>query len=350
MKKTTSLIILLLITLLLFGCRNNEIIITFNIEGNIIDKLYSRGIVVDEDILNTITDDEVEGIFYDSNFTKEYKNNQINESTTFFIKIREEENNEKFKYEGLSLETYNQIIRDYVKNYHRDLYLGIYDDDIRITRYLGIFDGAVIASYYDPYNYGYDGDGYFFNYIWYEEIENVRLYYDNTNLYKVWKDGKFYTIKEAFTNKILTYESIIEISKILYDEIDISKIDETIKFNALCDYNDITQFTFNPSYKWPSNISINIRDKEVISDIINEFFISKNIELIPNYIIGSKTVDDIVKVYLIFKDLSNSKISICITYEGKIYIRMGNNLWLESIDKVDINWEELETYINNLEN
>ena len=348
--KQKVLLALLLLMILLVGCNKNEVIIIFNIEENIIEKLYEKGIIIDENILNTITDEEVYGIYYEKEFTKEYNNEEIVENITLYIKLMEEETKEHFIYDGLTLEMYNQIIRDYVSFQYDDIYIEIFDDDVRFDRYIGVFDGAVVASYYNPH-YGalYYEDSYSLSYIWSEEIEDIKLYHDKSNLLRVWKDGNFYTLKTAYQNKILMYEHIKEIANILYDEIDISKIDKAIKFNELCDYNDVTKLTFTPSYKWPLNISTYIRDKEVINYIINEFFISKNIELKQNNTIQQGVASQIT-ICFTFKNLNNTTMRIHITESGKVYIGIGLNIWLESIDKVDINWEELENYINNLEN
>ena len=58
----------------------------------------------------------------------------------------------------------------------------------------------------------------------------------------------------------------------------------------------------------------------------------------------------VISIQRAFKNLNDSAMRIHITGSGKVYIGIGLNLWLESIDKVDINWEEVENYINNLEN
>lgn len=349
MKQRFLITLFLLLMILLVGC-NNSIIVTFDIEGNTIEKSYEKGILINEYIINTITDEEVDGIYYDKEFTKEYNNKEIVENITLYIKVIEEETEENFIYDGLTLEMYNQIIKDYVSFQYEDIYIEIFDDDVRFDIYIGVFDGAVVASYYTPH-YGalYYEDSYSLSYIWSEEIEDIKLYHDKSNLLRVWKDGNFYTLKTAYENKVLTYEHIKEIANILYDEIDISKIDKTIKFNELCNYNDVTKLTFTPSYKWPLNISTYIRDKEVIDYIIDEFFISKNIELKQNNTIKNNVASQIA-VSFTFKNLNNATMRIRITESGKVYIGIGLNLWLESIDKVDINWEELETYINNLEN
>lgn len=346
MKKIVF-VLLSFIIFFLVGCNKNEVIIIFNIEENIIEKLYEKGIIIDENILNTITDEEVDGIYYDNEFINEYKNEEIVENTTLYLKFVKEES-EAFIYEGITKELYSQIITDYILLEYEDIYLDIYDDDVRFDDYIGVFGDAVVSSYYNPYEGGIIyGDAYKFNFIWYEMIEDIKLYYDNTNIYRVWKDSKFYTLSEAYNNKILSYEHIKQISEILYNNIDISKIDENIEFNGLCDFNECTILSYIISISTSANFYVEITQEKIIDHILNNYFISKNIQLQFNDNIKNQP-SSLLNISLRFNWIDESYLTMCITRDGKLYIRTMFGYWLESVDTNIIDIEELENYLNNL--
>ena len=82
MKKNIFLILIFL----LCGCVNTKNInITFVYDGVEKTKTYDKDIVVTNDIINSIIDQEYEGIYYDSKFTTPYNNDLITLDTTLYI-------------------------------------------------------------------------------------------------------------------------------------------------------------------------------------------------------------------------------------------------------------------------
>lgn len=82
MKKNIFLILIFL----LCGCANTKNInITFVYDGVEITKTYDKDIVVTNDIIDSIIDQDYEGIYYDSKFTTPYNNDLITLDTTLYI-------------------------------------------------------------------------------------------------------------------------------------------------------------------------------------------------------------------------------------------------------------------------
>lgn len=346
MKNILRFCVLLFMILVLLGCNSNKNIpITYYMSDISIVKNYNDPIIITDDVICTITDYEIDGIYYDSEYTMLYEDEVITENVNLFLKIKEDNIEYNEQYKGLTEELYERVISDYIalirfdESYEIFLY-----EDIKIDKFVGVFNDSVIASFYSMYqklrhNY------FYFEMVWKEVIEDIELYYDSLNMYLVWNNGSFYTISEAYKQNVLSYKDIKDISKVLYDNIDISKIDKAIEFNSLMNYDEIDFIYYHPN---KTNKMCNFYDspRETIDLILNKYFKEKNISF--NIIYNTKIPQRNVFSRMVL-NIKNHWVTDIYVYfiEGKIYISFGNtyNFILESTQENIIDLQEMDDFI-----
>lgn len=87
MKK---IFILLILMFLLCGCCGTESInITFIYDGCEISETFDSDVVITKNIIDTIINQEYEGVYYDSEFTKPYRNDIITSDIKLYIKAKD---------------------------------------------------------------------------------------------------------------------------------------------------------------------------------------------------------------------------------------------------------------------
>ena len=119
------------------------------------------------------------------------------------------------------------------------------------------------------------------------------------------------------------------------------------EFNELCDFNECTIFSYIISISTSANFYVEITQEKIIDHILNNYFISKNIQLQFNDNIKNQP-SSLLNISLRFNWIDESYLTMCITRDGKLYIRTMFGYWLESVDTNIIDIEELENYLNNL--
>lgn len=346
MKKKLFVFVLLFILLILVGCNSyKNITITYFINDISIVKNYDDKIIITEDVICTITDYEIEGVYLDCEYNLLYEDEVISENIDIFIKIKEDKKEEETQYEGLSHELYEKVILDYIDliRFKESNEIFLYED-IKIDKYLGVFNDSVIASFYSIYQ-KYDHNYYYIDMVWKEVIEDIELYYDSLNMYLVWNDSSFYTISEAYELNILTYDDIIEISKVLYNAIDTSKIDKEIEFNSLINNDEIDYITYSPNQ---TNKLCSFYDspRETINLILNKYFREKNLSFNIKY--NKKINQDDIFSKMSFNMRNHWVTDIYVYFmEGKIYIYFGKtyNFILESTQENMIDLKEMDNFI-----
>ncbi len=70
-------------------------------------------------------------------------------------------------------------------------------DALAVERYLGTYNGCVVARLYDPWSVGSYA-------VWYQQIGDVVLFNANWRDPDVYKDGNFYLLNQAYENGWLT--------------------------------------------------------------------------------------------------------------------------------------------------
>ena len=98
MKKNLFVFVLLFILLILVGCNSyKNITITYFINDISIVKNYDDKIIITEDVICTITDYEIEGVYLDCEYNLLYEDEVISENIDIFIKIKEDKKEEERK-------------------------------------------------------------------------------------------------------------------------------------------------------------------------------------------------------------------------------------------------------------
>lgn len=138
-NKIITVFIMIVLPLILIGC-NKDMTINFVINNETIHYQCSKNITITNDILSEITTLKIDGIYFDSEYTKEYNNEILTEDTTIYIKEKEQFminfiiNQNNFNYEYYD----NIIVNDeIVKEITEERIEGIYYDELYTLRYKG---------------------------------------------------------------------------------------------------------------------------------------------------------------------------------------------------------------------
>ena len=109
----------------------------------------------------------------------------------------------------LSEEMKERILEDFAAFDHGDEYDPSYHGIFQIERYYGSYDGAVAVMLR-----GSAWDYLEIEYV--ETVAGITIRCDYGNSVRIWKDGSFYTIQEAYDQGILTAEQVAEIANYRY--------------------------------------------------------------------------------------------------------------------------------------
>lgn len=349
-KNIFKLLFIIMIMFALVGCNYNNVTITYVIKDDIKTIEYDRYMIITSDILSSLTSKEIEGVYLDSSYQTKYNDFEIKDDMMLYIKIKEvtvtlkykekEEkividknssinlsmvtileddkieglyldenytikyNNEIIKeditlyiheyiYDGITQELYDEIKRDYIDKYY--YYLGDQADSeqIKIAEFVCNINGTIIAKFYDMFDY----ENCFFDLVWKETIEGVDIWNTNSNIYRVWNNGEFYKLQEAFEKNVITKDDLVTISKITNKSIDTSqstviKIDDIVKLDTISRIEFLYSFAYN---------FCSTKNQEVINEIIELFVKNKEISIDPKI---AKSQSDIV-----MKDNQHSDLS-----------------------------------------
>lgn len=327
-NKLVKLLFFITMVFMITGCKYNDLTITYVIKDDVQTVEYDNKIIITSDILKSITDKEIEGVYLDNNYQTKYDNYEIKDDTTLYIKIIEititfksKEKEEKiiidknstinvsminileqnkiegmyldenystkyndeqleedtiiylkeYIYDGITEELYKEIKQDYIDKYY--YYLGDNADpeQIKIAKFVCNINGTIIAKFYDMFDY----EGCFYDLLWKETIDGIDIWSKDTNIYRVWSNGKFYKLQEAYEKNVLTKENLTTISEITNKDIDtqqsaIIEISDIVKLESVSRIEFLYSFAYN---------SCSTRDKEVINEIIELFVKNKEISI-----------------------------------------------------------------------
>ena len=343
MNKKITLLFFIMFFCIIFivGCNSQkEIKITYNINNVVISYNYQDDLIITNKHIELITDMEIEGIYYDNEYTKKYNNEIIKQDTIFYLKVINLQDN---PFPGLSNELYNQIKTDYIKERYGNFYIGLYEEDVKINKFIGIFNNSIVASYYCPHINGiskFDYDNYIINIIHKITIDNIDLWFETTNPIRVYNNGEFYSLEEAYNNKSISLEDLNQISNILKE--DIAELNETkvISLNNLIDLNQISSI----NYFLDELISYyDVTDHDTITEFYNLFFSNKQVE-----IISDNNISELVELEIEIKFNYTDKMTISVTENQKLFITYAGLNFVSKDEKV-ISVENIKDFITQRE-
>lgn len=67
------------------GCKYNDVTITYVIKGDVQTVEYDNKIIITFDILNSLIEKEIEGMYLDENYSIKYNNEQLVEDTRIYL-------------------------------------------------------------------------------------------------------------------------------------------------------------------------------------------------------------------------------------------------------------------------
>lgn len=67
------------------GCKYNDVTITYVIKGDVQTVEYDNKIIITFDILNSLIEKEIEGMYLDENYSIKYNNEQLVEDTIIYL-------------------------------------------------------------------------------------------------------------------------------------------------------------------------------------------------------------------------------------------------------------------------
>ena len=81
------------------------------------------------------------------------------------------------------------------------------ETSVHIEGNYGVYNSCAVLLITCP-NLGYE------DWLWHDTIANAEFYYRNGNEIKVWKNSTFLSLKEAYNQKILKQEDLLEIANL----------------------------------------------------------------------------------------------------------------------------------------
>ena len=199
MKKIIVLLMMLILSVVLVGCNNEEKVkVEFKMKNICKVVEVNKGSVITDDIIPF--DDKNIELYYDTTKNEKYNEEQINSNTTIYV----------FKNVILNMET-EKYIKQCVINYHKlknELYSKTIDDII-IKHYYGDFNGVQIAVIKgdvenvltvvgSPFYICYvEGNGYLIKYL----PEIISVYHENN----------YYTLSDACLEGLITKDILYQL-------------------------------------------------------------------------------------------------------------------------------------------
>ncbi len=117
--------------------------------------------------------------------------------------------NENGESDPLSEKLKKQIVEDFATYWYGDNYVPMEHGIFRIERYYGSYDGAVAVMLRGS-KMEYTSSDYT------ETVAGSIIRCNYGNSVRVWKEGSFYTMQEAYDQGILTAEQVAEIANYRY--------------------------------------------------------------------------------------------------------------------------------------
>ena len=364
MKKIYLLLLLLILLIFITGCTDPITIIniTYISDDNKVTFVYNEPVLITSKEIEFVTELEVENIYYDKDYTLQYDNELISEDTTIYIKtkVNNEESNLK-----LSKELYDQILSDYMNFRFEDMYANIYKADVTMTRMLGIYNGKVVCSFNSEHMVQFNYDSAYISSgvknVIYENliadithkeiIDDVEVWYNNTNTVVVWDNGDFYILKEAYKRNLISHDDLIDIANKLKEEVDISKINEARTIESLFDSKEIVYLLCNAGTSNCVFMTFNLEKGGL--EFYNTFL--KDLKVVVQ---DQKkfTYDDTIEFALIkapkepfMKVSSNGDIELFMfgvylynTEDSKIDYEAMSSYLAERVQKVDYNYDSID--------
>ncbi|MEG0456627.1 MAG: hypothetical protein RR549_00650 [Oscillospiraceae bacterium] len=97
------------------------------------------------------------------------------------------------------------IKKTYVNQFLKKDYPNAVTDDVQITKYAGMYNGAIAVIITDKFNQYMD--------VTFEDtIDDVIIYYNNYNKLVIWKSDIIYKLSTAFEQKIITKDNLVDIA------------------------------------------------------------------------------------------------------------------------------------------
>ena len=171
-------------------------------------------------------------------------------------------------------------------------------------------------------------------------IDNIDLWFETTNPIRVYNNGKFYSLEEAYNNKSISLEDLNQISNILKE--DIAELNETkvISLNNLIDLNQISSI----NYFLDELISYyDVTDHDTITEFYNLFFSNKQVELISD-----NNISELVELEIEIKFNYTDKMTISVTENQKLFITYAGLNFVSKEEKV-ISVENIKDFITKRE-
>lgn len=245
---------------------NNGITITIKYEDKEENIKIEKGTIVGKEMVSLLDQVQIEGLYYDDNYSNKYENEQLFENTTLYLKIKEivityifeykkgsiklesgtifdisliKQNIDEYDVEGIywdkeytnkytneklydDAELYlKRIVREYtfdtltkeqeetIKADYQKKYLSSHKDatpeDVKIMYYVGTYNGCVIAMYTHTWHSNFD-------FPFSEEItDGYGIGYNIDNYLLVWKDNQFMRLKEAYEKGYIDFDDFLDL-------------------------------------------------------------------------------------------------------------------------------------------
>ena len=195
MKKVFNFILILFFMIILFGCNQKKCLVTFRIdfEEQIVE--INKRTILDYNLISSYEENEIEGFYYDEEYTLSYDFQEINDDTTIYVKTNRIEVTLVVIYKNIKIKVSQnkpikmEDISKYAEPYEIE---GLYYD-CRFTK---------------PYN----DEGI---------TEETTIFVDtNITLDTARPVGEILTLQEAYNKNILTMEDLYQIQNNIHDYCD----------------------------------------------------------------------------------------------------------------------------------
>ena len=267
-------IIFLILIFLLCGCANTKNInITFVYDGVEITKTYDKDIVVTDDIINSIIDQEYEGIYYDSKFTTPYNNDLIILDTTLYI-------NKKGIIVTIKCDELEQTLNFKI------------GDTINLQSITIVDLSNIEGLYYDSeFSEEYEGEKLFSSTILFVKTSKVVVTFKLFD----YEERKTFDNGVIITKDMISLIEVKDIEGLYFDDLFTEKYENTTLTKST------TLYINAPNYKNIYNDIIEVTDDSYITLYEKEFRPSG----VPGMPIFFNHIDDVYEYHLIIDEGSN---------------------------------------------
>ncbi len=196
MKRIFVAFMSLMFIMCLAGCneRQEKVNVDFIIDGESHLVEIDKGTSISKEIIPLTNKEEVVELYYDENMENEYNNEPLNEDIKMYVKTDIKINKDVMK------KIKSKYVSEYLLKYNENASI----DEVHIDKFYGVYNNAYVLIMSNDY-VEYPAV------LTYDVVLGYTFQYSSNNKIKVFFEDSFYTLFDAYLNKVLSGEDIRDI-------------------------------------------------------------------------------------------------------------------------------------------